>query len=64
MEKVDCKCGKAYMTYECTGLDQYKGEAVNTEIKKEDVRNVCICKSCGSQYDNYDPCMVKKISYK
>lgn len=64
MEKVECKCGKASMTYECIGLDEYKGEAVNTKIEKEGFGKACICKSCGTKYDNFDHCMVKKISHK
>jgi hypothetical protein len=61
MEETKCKCGKASITYECIDEDLFSAIAVNTTIKKEGYGKVCICKSCGAKYDNFDPCMVKII---
>lgn len=59
MEKVECKCGKASMTYDIIGEDLWSAVPENTSIVKEKYTKVCICKSCGTKYDEYDPCMVK-----
>jgi hypothetical protein len=63
MEVIKCKCGKASMSYECIGIDTWSVNAVNTKVVKQGYGKICICKSCKSGYDNYDPCMVKIVNH-
>lgn len=56
-EIVKCKCGKASMIYECIGEDLFSAVVENTLIVTEGYGKACICKSCKTTYDHYDPVM-------
>jgi len=50
------------MTYEPAGEDMWICHAVNTRIVyNDDWGKDCICKTCGDNYDSFDPCMVDVI---
>ena len=59
MDNVDCRCGKAYMSYTLVGEDFWLGTPHNTTIKVNGYGRDCICNHCGTIYDNFDPFMVK-----
>ena len=63
MDKTECKCGNASMTYEVIGEDEWSAKAVNTYIIKEGYGRFCMCKNCLHSYDNFDPCMVTEIEH-
>lgn len=60
MTMVECPCGKARMTYEVVGEDNWYGTAANTRLvaNNDTWGKDCICKACGAIYDGFDPCMV------
>ena len=63
MEIINCKCGKARMTYKIVGIDKWIAEAFNTNISKSDGVCICRCGECGSAYDTYDPFMVRRVKH-
>jgi hypothetical protein len=64
MKKVECRCGKASMTYEVTGEDQWTALAVNTKVTRRKYSSECQCKICGSVYDDFDFCNVVSVEHK
>ena len=61
--KVDCDCGKACVTYQSIGEDEFEAIAINTKVKTNyEGGKVCVCLSCGDSYDTFDPYMVKLVT--
>ena len=58
-EKIECACGCAHIEYVPFEEEE---DAYNTHIKSEKYGAVCICRSCGNAYDNYDKAMVRYIN--
>lgn len=62
MEVKRCKCGSAYMEYKVIGEDLWEGIPHNTTRIKANGIIECVCNSCLSTYDTYDPFMVEVFS--
>lgn len=58
-EIVKCPCGNASATYKVIGEDLWWLELVNSRIEHEGYADVVYCNSCGEDYDEFDPYMVK-----
>lgn len=62
-EVYSCDCGDAWMKFTVIGEDLWTATAYNTKISKDGYGKKCTCKSCGQDYDTFDPCMVKGITH-
>jgi hypothetical protein len=64
MDKDVCKCGKSSAEYSIIGIDEFRAIIINSSITKTKYTKKVTCNSCGDQFSEFDPFMVKLIDLR